>query len=133
VFHGGRVVRLDLQPRRSDRDWTALQLAAIHAGLELATRQRGRPGAQAAEPIVVVTQSTWAAAFANGERHPRKPAIQEALRALQVRFRPSTFRVEVVPQEEHPAPGYGFQALRQRMAARGRGTSLTDESQGRLA
>ncbi len=105
VFHGGRVVGTWTRRRRLDEDWTALQVAAIHAGLHLAARRERAP-------IVIATQCSLAAAVANRETAPIKPALRRALRALESRFGTLSFRVEVIAADANPAPLYGFRALR---------------------
>ena len=105
VFHGGRVIRCWVQDRQPDEDWTALQLVAIRAALHLAA-SRGQ------DDVVVVTHSSLAAAIVNQECVPLKPTIQVAARALKGRFQSMSYRADVVSRDDHPAPQYGFRALR---------------------
>ncbi len=106
VFHGGRVAGSWTMRRRRDEDWTALQVTAIRAGLYLASQQE-------TGSIVLVTNSTLAAAVANQEASPRKRPIREAMRELESRFGGLDYRVEAVESGENPASMYAFRKLRQ--------------------
>ena len=110
VFHGGRVARSWSMRRRPDEDWTALQVAAIRAGLYIASQQ-------GSEPFVLGTSSALAADVANHKASPRKLPLQEAVRELDARFGSLDYQVEVVEARDNPASQYAFRQLRRQAEA----------------